>query len=117
MGKLWSDRDSVGQDWKLWCDRGYVDFLCPMDYTPSNTSFENMVRQQVEWAGKVPIYPGIGISTFHQMMPDRVIEQIQISRKNHTGGFTIFNYGETEARDLLPLLGMGITAPVGRGTR
>ena len=26
----WStDRDSVGQDWKLWCERGYLDFLCP----------------------------------------------------------------------------------------
>ena len=45
-----ADRDGVGQDWKLWCEKGYVDFVCPMDYTPSNGSFENMVVKQVQWA-------------------------------------------------------------------
>ena len=23
-----ADRDGVGQDWKLWCDNGYLDFVC-----------------------------------------------------------------------------------------
>src|SRR5512133_2621027 len=38
-----ADRDGVGQDWKLWCEKGYLDFVCPMDYTPSNGRFQNMV--------------------------------------------------------------------------
>jgi uncharacterized lipoprotein YddW (UPF0748 family) len=109
-----TDRDSVGQDWKVWCDRGHLDFVCPMDYTPNNANFENMVSRQVEWAGRVPCYPGIGISTFAKMMPDRVIEQILLTRKHHTGGFTIFNYSVNEARELLPLLGMGITRRTGQ---
>ena len=105
-----SDRNSVGQDWKLWCDKGYMDFVCPMDYTESNRSFENMVTQQVQWTGKVPCYPGIGVSASSSRFgPDRVIEQIQITRRHKTGGFTIFNYGVPESRDLLPLLGLGIT--------
>ncbi|MGA2498918.1 MAG: family 10 glycosylhydrolase [Tepidisphaeraceae bacterium] len=58
------DRDGVGQDWKLWCERGYVDFVCPMDYTLHNGQFENLVRQQTAWAGKTPCYPGIGLSTW-----------------------------------------------------
>ncbi|MCC6353760.1 MAG: family 10 glycosylhydrolase [Verrucomicrobiae bacterium] len=106
----WStDRDSVGQDWKLWCDRGYLDFLCPMDYTPSDTAFENMVKRQIEWAGKVPCYPGIGVSTWASPDPVRTIAQIEVARSLGCRGFTIFNYAAAEANDLVPLLGLGIT--------
>ena len=38
------DRDGVGQDWKLWCERGYLDFVCPMDYTESDGQFDVWVR-------------------------------------------------------------------------
>ncbi|MCF7732204.1 MAG: family 10 glycosylhydrolase [Akkermansiaceae bacterium] len=105
-----SDRDSVGQDWKLWCDRGYLDFVCPMDYTESDAQFGNWVKSQQEWAGKVPCYPGIGASaTPVNMGADRVIGQIQLARQHGTRGFVIFNYGATEAKDLVPLLGKGVT--------
>jgi uncharacterized lipoprotein YddW (UPF0748 family) len=106
-----ADRDGVGQDWKLWCEKGYVDFVCPMDYTPSNGSFENMVVKQVQWAGGTPCYPGIGVSASSSHFgADRVIEQINITRRNATRGFVIFNYSVAESKELLPLLGLGITA-------
>jgi uncharacterized lipoprotein YddW (UPF0748 family) len=108
-----TDRDGVGQDWKLWCDQGYLDFVCPMDYTPSNRSFENMVTPQVEWAGHVPCYPGIGVSASSSSFGvDRTIEQISITRRHQTHGFVIFNYGVSESNDLLPMLGKGITSNV-----
>ena len=108
----WStDRDGVGQDWKLWCDKGYLDFVCPMDYTPSNSRFEAMVTQQIEWAGRTPCFPGIGVSaSSSQFGADRTIEEINTTRRHQTHGFLIFNYGVKECRDLLPKLGMGITA-------
>lgn len=106
-----NDRDGIGQDWKLWCDQGYVDFVCPMDYTPSNRRFDGMVAQQREWAGRTPCYPGIGVSASSSRFgTDRTIEQILITRGHKTGGFVIFNYGVAESQELLPLLGMGITA-------
>jgi uncharacterized lipoprotein YddW (UPF0748 family) len=105
------DRDSVGQDWKLWCDKGYLDFVCPMDYTPSNNRFEAMVDQQVEWAGRIPCYPGIGVSASSSRLGvDRTIEQINLTRRYQTHGFVIFNYGVKESDELLPMLGLGITA-------
>jgi uncharacterized lipoprotein YddW (UPF0748 family) len=104
------DRDTVGQDWKVWCDHGYLDFVCPMDYTPANNKFESMITEQLEWAGKVPCYPGLGYSASSSRFGvDRAIEQILITRRLRTGGFMIFNYGAREARELVPHLGMGIT--------
>ncbi len=105
-----TDRDSVGQDWKLWCRQGYLDFVCPMDYTASGSHFQHMIEQQLAWAGKVPCYPGIGLSTWSDPTDIcRLIEQINITRQLKTGGFTVFNYGPTEATQVLPLLGEGMT--------
>ncbi|MHB1034432.1 MAG: glycoside hydrolase family 10 protein [Pirellulales bacterium] len=106
------DRNTVGQDWKVWCDRGYLDFVCPMDYTPSRIEFENMVRPQLTWAGKVPCYPGIGMSVW----PDpsdlfRLTDQIQTARRLGAGGFTVFNYDASAARNMAPLVGRGLTKP------
>ncbi len=105
-----ADRDSVGQDWRLWCDKGYLDFVCPMDYTPSTAQFKRLVEQQLIWAGKVPCYPGIGLSVWGDSADIyELIEQINITRELGTRGFTIFNYGPTEAKEVLPLLGKGMT--------
>jgi len=104
------DRDAVGQDWKLWCEKGYLDFVCPMDYFSSSATFERAVVSQLEWAGAVPCYPGIGLSVWKDPTDiAKLIEQIDITRRLKTGGFTIFNYGPREARDVLPLLGKGLT--------
>ncbi|MFO8011838.1 MAG: family 10 glycosylhydrolase [Phycisphaerae bacterium] len=105
-------RDQVGQDWKAWCDRGLLDFVCPMDYTPSNMQFDSEVAQQVRWAGKVPCYPGIGLSTWPDTTDvSRVIDQVRITRKHKTGGFTIFQYGKAQMESVVPLCGLGLTKP------
>lgn len=106
-----TDRDTVGQDWKRWCDRGYLDFVCPMDYTASNVTFTNMVEQQLGWAGAVPCYPGIGLSVWDGPMDlVKLIEQINITRQMETGGFTIFNYDLQAVQEALPGLSKGITS-------
>lgn len=107
----WStDRDGVGQDWKMWCDKGYLDFVCPMDYTTGNSNFENMVRRQEKWTGRVPCYPGIGLSTWSRSGDIcRLIDQVLITREIDTGGFTIFQYGAAEAQNIVPLCGTGLT--------
>ncbi len=104
------DRDGVGQDWKVWCDAGYLDFVCPMDYFDQNTAFESMVSRQKVWAGTVPCYPGIGMSVWqdsHDIF--KLIDQINRTRSHRTRGFTIFNYDIRAARQVVPLLGEGLT--------
>ncbi len=104
------DRENIGQDWKMWCERGYLDFVCPMNYTPGAAQFDHLVRRQREWAGATSLYPGIGLSVWPT--PDRMItliDQINATRKYKTGGFTVFNLGAAEAEEILPRCGMGIT--------
>jgi len=101
-------RDSVGQDWKLWIEKGYLDFVCPMDYTGSDAQFANSVRNQLNVVGgKVPCYPGIGL--LKHSSPADAIRQIQITRRLKTGGFVLWSvfpqYIETYR-----CLGKGITA-------
>jgi len=104
------DRDAVGQDWKAWCDRGYLDFVCPMNYTPHDATFESLVAQQAAWAGKVPLMPGIGLSCWSP--PDdvvRLIDKIAIARRLKTAGFTVFDYSPAATQGVLALCGLGIT--------
>jgi hypothetical protein len=82
-----------------------------MDYTASARQFETWVGLQREWAGRVPVYPGIGVSSSASRLPvDQVIAQIGATRRHQTRGFILFNYGKAESDELVPLLGLGATA-------
>jgi uncharacterized lipoprotein YddW (UPF0748 family) len=104
------DRDQLGQDWKLWCEKGYLDFACPMDYTTGAAQLEGMIKRQQGWHAKAGLYPGIGLSTWEDgnLFP-RLVEQIKALRRQNTNGFMIFNYGPNEARDIVPRCGLGLT--------
>jgi uncharacterized lipoprotein YddW (UPF0748 family) len=42
------DRDTVGQDSKLWCEKGCLDLVCPMDHFSSSATFERAVVNQLQ---------------------------------------------------------------------
>ena len=107
-----TDRDTIGQDWGAWCTAGWLDFVCPMDYTPFTADFSRMAVRQREWAGNVPVYPGIGFSTWQIESPViTLFAQIRAVRDAGAPGFMVFNYGTREAQEVLPLCGLGITRP------
>ena len=104
-------REHVGQDWPMWAQRGYVDFLCPMDYTGDDREFAETVAAQKKLAGKVPLYPGIGATASRTTLTaDRVAGQIHLARTLGADGFTVFNLSERTAATILP----GIRAGAGR---
>jgi len=106
-----STRDSIGQDWLLWVKEGYLDFVCPMDYTDSNASYRRMVARQVaQVAGRVPLCPGVGASAPGQPS-DMTIAQIEIARELGADGFTIFQLDRSKAVDHVPALGQGLLKP------
>jgi uncharacterized lipoprotein YddW (UPF0748 family) len=102
-------REEIGQDWGAWVRDGYLDFVCPMDYTSSNREFRTRVQvQRDEVQGRVPLYPGIGASA-PGLDPVQVIEQVRIAREEGVPGFIIFNYDPRTAKDHLPLMARGLT--------
>ena len=105
-----SCRDNIGQDWSMWCERGWLDFVCPMNYRDSNMEFQNLCRRQAAWAHKVPLYPGIGLSCWKN--PGDAVkfsEQIAVTRQTGLRGFMVFNY-DRNALGCLPMLSLGATS-------
>ncbi|NCO41096.1 MAG: hypothetical protein COZ06_26110 [Armatimonadetes bacterium CG_4_10_14_3_um_filter_66_18] len=101
-------RTSVGQDWVSWCREGYLDFVCPMNYTDNDTRLENLVANQVSRVGsRVPLYSGIGAFIIPD---DQAVGQLEIARANGADGFILFNMGTTLAEQGFPRFVQGITS-------
>ena len=98
-------RENVGQDWVEWVKAGYLDFLCPMDYTQSDPNFIGLVQNQLRLVdGRIPVYPGIGA---FRLTPDRVVGQIHHARSLGASGFTVFNLDAGSAASVLPAIAAG----------
>ena len=96
-------RKSVGQDWGYWIEKGWLDFVCPMDYTDNPDNFNEMVTTQLTFSkGKIPLYPGIGLTVPRRLRPDELGIQIEITRQHNTGGFILFDLNESIAGRYLP---------------
>jgi len=110
----WEDhRDCFAQDWKVWVDRGLVDFVCPMDYTPKNDRFAMYITRQIGWVnGAVPLCPGIGVNADSMRFggPENLLDQITITRNMQTQGWVVFNYDKKFVNDYLPYLRLGATS-------
>ena len=102
-------KENVGQDWEAWCREGWLDFVCPMDYTDAPTTFRGFLRRQLEWSHGVRLCPGIGLSVWkHANRPLTLIELVEIARDFNLPGFTVFNFDQN-AETVLPLLHLGCT--------
>ena len=109
FGAYPSCRQAVGQDWVAWVKAGYLDFLCPMDYSASDDAFADLVAGQVSLVGgRVPIYAGIGATAVNPPMTARqVLGQIEKARSLGASGFSIFNLDGKTIETLVPEVGKG----------
>ena len=97
---------SIGQDWGKWAKLGYVDFLCPMNYTADNEHFSQMVQNQKNILPRnFPVYPGIGANASIFSLPvDQVVAQIHLTRQLGSAGFTVFDYSKDSSAILIPAI-------------
>ena len=101
---------SIGQDWIAWAKAGYVDFVCPMNYTEDTKYFTDLLENQLARMPKdVSIYPGIGATASNSLLtPDAVVGQIHLVRFLGASGWTIFDYTANLSDTVLPAIQLGV---------
>ncbi|MBD3292361.1 MAG: family 10 glycosylhydrolase, partial [Armatimonadia bacterium] len=107
--------ESDAQDWITWAREGYLDFLCPMNYTGEVDVFRRKLEPQMELVGgTIPVYAGIGVAPYRSDTPVNLSHQIALARELGADGFLIYALGGF-AREMLPAVAGGSTArPVDR---
>jgi uncharacterized lipoprotein YddW (UPF0748 family) len=91
-------KEEKAQDWRLWLQRGILDYACTMNYTPENREFEQRCRA----AGRDRVVVGIGSWKMNDL--SEVRQQIAIVRQLGAPGFALFSYDDAAARGFLPAL-------------
>ena len=104
-------RDGVGQDWPLWVAEGYVDFVCPMNYTDDAEELARVVAEQRRRIGPdAPLMSGIGAwkspSAWH------TARLVDTARANGADGLVFFEYRGRVADELIPPL---VEGPLSEG--
>ncbi|MYF56167.1 family 10 glycosylhydrolase [Candidatus Poribacteria bacterium] len=101
---------SIGQDWIAWAKAGYIDFVCPMNYTEDDTYFTDLLENQLALMPKdVAIYPGIGATASNSLLKaDAVIGQIHLARFLGASGWAIFDYSSNISNTILPAIQIGV---------
>jgi len=92
---------TVGQNWPDWVEKGYVDFLCPMDYITDLDKLRTCIQSQVKaTGGRIPLYPGLttggsvytGPKGAAVQSPESMVSRVVASREAGGDGFLIFQY-------------------------
>ncbi len=88
-----SAENSIAQDWVNWARNGWVDFVCPMNYTGNLAAFRNSTARQLQLGARlgIAVFPGIGL-TSHHLGSVEAIRQIEAARQLGTSGFVIFQF-------------------------
>jgi uncharacterized lipoprotein YddW (UPF0748 family) len=77
------------QDWKLWLQRGLLDVICPMAYTPDTETFRQQVAIAIGYASGRQVWAGIGA---YRQPVEGTLEKISIARQLGAQGFILFSY-------------------------
>lgn len=93
-------REEKAQDWKLWLDRGWVDYVCTMTYTTPLADFEARVRNQLTVVPRSRLVVGIGSWKLRELSD--IQAQVSVVRRHGAAGFAMFSYDDFAARNVLP---------------
>lgn len=100
----WPDcRENNGQDWVRWCREGWLDFVCPMNYTLDPKLFaERAAIHRKAVPEGFPIVQGIGIASGAGKMAssEELAVQIMLARQAGSAGFVGFAYQPRHTSEL-----------------
>ena len=104
--------DAIGQDWLYWAQQGYLDFVCPMNYTSDYLEFAAFTSDQLARVpAGLPLYPGIYV--FEPL--DSVIAQVLTCRDLSAPGFTCFCFNPATRDAIAVPFAQGLCRAIGFG--
>ncbi|HET7747489.1 MAG TPA: family 10 glycosylhydrolase [Vicinamibacteria bacterium] len=89
-----SDEDAFNrrfQDWKAWLERGLLDVVCPMAYTPDTEVWKRQIAIARGFSFGKAVWAGIGA---YRQPPESALEKIELGRRIGVEGFVLFSYGD-----------------------
>ena len=95
-------REEKAQDWKLWLERGYVDAICPMNYTTDARDFAERCRGVLKFAPRDRVVMGLAEWKFQKL--DDLSRQVDVCRQLGLAGFALFSYDDAATRQFLPVV-------------
>ncbi len=107
----WTDagRHQVPQDWPEGVEKGWLDFICWMNYGTDTMQVASQTRADVDLTeGTIPIYSGLG--AFLRADAGQLREQVKVAREGGADGFVVFALDAGELDKCLPALHASVTS-------
>jgi uncharacterized lipoprotein YddW (UPF0748 family) len=82
---------SLYQDWRGWLDQGLLDFAVPMAYTRDDHLLAELARSALGGLGGEHVWIGLG-SWLFEKDPTRARTQLELVRRLHAPGISLFSY-------------------------
>ncbi len=98
-------RETQGQDWVLWAENGWVDYIFPMNYTDSNRDAVMRTRaHKAVLGGEAVLWEGLGKKSHNtNKTPEELVEQIELVMDAGSEGIVIFEERDLTAEDIAAL--------------
>ena len=77
------------QNWPAWLKAGWLDFVVPMVYSPSDRTFEGQLRVILEQAAGRPVVAGVGV---YDQPARSAARKIALARRLGAAGIALFSY-------------------------
>ncbi len=94
-----------GQDWADWARRGWLDFICPMNYTTSREDHRRQLTTQLSLVGGAcPVYSGVGRRwSAGELTTAEMIRQAGDALSLGAAGIAIFRFDALSEQDFAAL--------------
>ncbi len=98
----------IGQDVCQWIDKGWIDFICPMNYSTDMRRYKMWLKAQSKYiSGRVPVYSGIALYMLEHD-PLKALLQVEEAARQGFDGYICFDLKNAFMERCMPSFGKAL---------